>query len=120
MVTQLGTFQQSECWHPKRQPAIATIYYISFVIIASFIVLSLFIGAVCSGMAEALDEFEAEEERAKIEAKAKIERIKNPDAAFISVLVHLCMFFNTFPFFTTPLSKSLIFSTRWTMMGAAR
>jgi hypothetical protein len=88
MITHLGTFRQSECWHSKGQPAIATIFYISFVIIASFIVLSLFIGAVCGGMAEALDEFEAEDERAKAEAKIQMENTENPNAAFISVLVH--------------------------------
>lgn len=41
---------------PKAQPVIATVYFLSFVITATFIILNLFIGVVLSGMDEAQKE----------------------------------------------------------------
>jgi hypothetical protein len=42
-------FYQAACWHPIAQPVLATVYFVSFVLLAAFVILSLFIGAVCSG-----------------------------------------------------------------------
>jgi hypothetical protein len=42
---------------------ISVIFFILFVLLAAFVITSLFIGAVCGGMADAMDEFKAEEER---------------------------------------------------------
>ncbi|MEL7473933.1 MAG: ion transporter [Planctomycetota bacterium] len=47
---------QDRIREPKAQPIIATIYFISFVITATFIILNLFIGVVLSGMDEAQKE----------------------------------------------------------------
>ena len=63
-----GNFFANQCWSPKAQPAIATIYFISFIVVA-FIIFSLFIGAVCGGMADSLEHFE-EEDQLKKEAEA--------------------------------------------------
>jgi len=43
-------------WQPNAQPVIAVVYFISFVITATFIILNLFIGVVLSGMDEAQKE----------------------------------------------------------------
>ncbi len=66
-----GEFPQNVCWKPRMNPAIITIYAIIFVILSAFILLSMFIGAVCGGMSDAMLEFEAKEaiERATRAAK---------------------------------------------------
>jgi hypothetical protein len=48
-TTLAGNFPLNQCWHPKRQPVISCIYFMSFVLVAAYVMLSLFIGAVCGG-----------------------------------------------------------------------
>ena len=52
----LAGLMTDRAYVPKAQPIIAVVYFISFVIIATFIVLNLFIGVVLSGMDEAQKE----------------------------------------------------------------
>jgi hypothetical protein len=49
LKTSAGNFYLAECWHPKAQPAITTIYLVTFILLAAFVILSLFIGAICGG-----------------------------------------------------------------------
>jgi len=60
--TQLGSFHLNECWHPRPQPLLATVYFITFILVAAFVMLSLFVGAVCGGMSDAMDAFKTSEE----------------------------------------------------------
>ena len=75
MLTEYGDFPARDCWHPKRQPVIAIVYFVAFVLIAAFVVLSLFIGAVCGGMNDALETFKAQEQ-------AEVEAANNLDPKF--------------------------------------
>ena len=50
--TPMGEFPTNECWSPVRQPMFSAIYFIFFELIAAFVIMSLFIGAVCGGMCE--------------------------------------------------------------------
>jgi hypothetical protein len=61
-----GNFPDRVCWHPTKSPIIAAAYFMVFVIIAAFIILSLFIGAVVGGMNDALDAFKQQEYAAKV------------------------------------------------------
>ena len=69
--TGFGYFHLNECWHPSSQPLFASLFFIMFVVISSFVMLSLFIGAVCGGMSDAIDGFKANE---KIEKKEREEK----------------------------------------------
>lgn len=76
-ATPYGSFPMTECWHPHRQAAIIAVYYVLFIIMAAFIVLSLFIGAVCGGMNDAMtyyaDKGDVERQAAeKREARAEM------------------------------------------------
>ena len=73
-----GNFPANECWHPAAQPVVSIFFFIFFVLIASFIILSLFIGAVCGGMADAVEEFEEEERKAKDAEKARLASLEDP------------------------------------------
>ena len=78
LLTDFGDFPIAECWHPKRQPVISTVFFVLFVIIAAFIILSLFIGAVCGGMNDALNEFNESDAREKEETMLAIDAKLNP------------------------------------------
>ena len=77
-----GDFPANECWHPVGQPVVSIFFFIFFVLIASFIILSLFIGAVCGGMADAVEEFEEEERSAKDAEKARVAALEDPKYYF--------------------------------------
>ena len=76
--TLTGDFFANQCWSPRGQPAIATVYFISFIVVASFIIFSLFIGAVCGGMSESLEHFEEEDRRAKETEAARVAALADP------------------------------------------
>jgi len=69
--TGFGYFYLNECWHPSSQPLFASFYFIMFVVVSSFVMLSLFIGAVCGGMSDAIEGFKASE---KVEKKEREEK----------------------------------------------
>jgi len=77
--TKLGAFYENVCVHPIASPEVATIYFFGFVLLSAFMILSLFIGAVCRGMAEALTMFEEEENKMKIAEKKRRARAANPE-----------------------------------------
>ncbi len=52
--TQYGSYLANVCWKPRAQPGITAAYFIIFVFIGCFIILSLFIGAVTGGMCDAM------------------------------------------------------------------
>ena len=60
--TQLGSFHLNECWHPRPQPLLSVVFFITFILVAAFVMLSLFVGAVCGGMSDAMDAFKTSEE----------------------------------------------------------
>jgi hypothetical protein len=60
--TKAGDFPGLLCEHPNPQPFIAAVFFISFVLVAAFVIMALFVGAVCGGMYEALDDFKLQEE----------------------------------------------------------
>jgi hypothetical protein len=49
LVTDYGTFFLPSCWAPKKQPIAAVVYFFSFALVAGYVLMSLFIGAVCGG-----------------------------------------------------------------------
>jgi voltage-gated sodium channel len=59
IMTNSGKFPLLMCWEPLRSPLVATIYFSTFILLAGFVILSLFIGAVNNGMTEAISEFNA-------------------------------------------------------------
>jgi voltage-gated sodium channel len=71
--TKFGSFPLNVCWHPKPQPMLASVFFVSFALIAGFVMLSLFVGAVCGGMGDALDDFKAKEEIEKLALNKRTE-----------------------------------------------
>eukprot|EP00620_Florenciella_sp_RCC1587_P007469 CAMPEP_0182582422 /NCGR_PEP_ID=MMETSP1324-20130603/52503_1 /TAXON_ID=236786 /ORGANISM="Florenciella sp., Strain RCC1587" /LENGTH=486 /DNA_ID=CAMNT_0024798879 /DNA_START=122 /DNA_END=1578 /DNA_ORIENTATION=- len=63
IYTQFGTFQGYDCYRPKAQPIIAAVYFGLFVLVSAFVMLSLFVGAVCNGMNAAVEDMAAEDEK---------------------------------------------------------
>jgi voltage-gated sodium channel len=49
---------QALCTQPMAQPAVAIIYYVSVILLATMIILNLFIGVIMNGMQEAHQEEE--------------------------------------------------------------
>ena len=74
-ATTSGDFPAPTCWKPRRQPIISVCYFVLFLLLAAFVLLSLFIGAVCGGMADSLDEFKAREEKERDAMEAKMAKI---------------------------------------------
>jgi len=79
LSTKLGDFYKNVCVDPSANPIVATTFFFSFVLLSAFMILSLFVGAVCRGMAEALSVFEHEENRMKIAEKKRRAREANPE-----------------------------------------
>ena len=77
--TDWGSFPKAICRKPQAQPKLAATYFVVFIFIAAFILLSIFIGAVCSGMAESMDEYRenAEKETQASEAKSRALAVAN-------------------------------------------
>ena len=71
-----GAFRPYNCVQPMAQPVISAVYFILFVIIGCYIILSLFIGAVCGGMTEAIDKMR-EEKRRLLRERASKEKVMN-------------------------------------------
>ena len=79
--TDFGYFYYQTCWSPVKQPIFSVVYFIFFTVIAAFVMLSLFIGAVCGGMSDAMANFKAEEDAEREEKAAKEEeRMKKMEA----------------------------------------
>ena len=55
------------CTHPQKNSLAAPIYFLSFVIIASFVLLSLFVGTITMSMNESMEEMRVEMEQKKKE-----------------------------------------------------
>ena len=60
------------CGTPEAQPAVSALYFISFIVLAAFCILSLFIGAVAMSMVESMQEMKATGQKAKDAKIAKI------------------------------------------------
>ena len=71
--TPFGFFPMRYCWKPQPQPFLSTVYFLLFVLIAAFVMLSLFVGAVCGGMSEAMESFKEQERKEKEERDAEHE-----------------------------------------------
>ena len=56
------------CEHPKAYPLFAALFWVVFVLISAFILLSLFIGAVTVSMGEIMDQIQVERAREMREA----------------------------------------------------
>lgn len=52
--TLYGMYDGNVCWKPRRQAVVSVCYFVVFVFMGCFIILSLFVGAVCGGMSEAI------------------------------------------------------------------
>ena len=76
--TVLGNLPVNECWAPRRQPAVATIYYVSWIVVGGFVLFSFFVGAIVGGMNEALDEFKAQEKKESDDKAEKLANASNP------------------------------------------
>lgn len=65
------------CIHPKEQPILATLYWISFVIVASFVVMSLFVGSITMSMTESMRQLkrEKEEQRVRVLREKKVKAL---------------------------------------------
>ena len=56
------------CEHPKAMPTVSAVFWVVFVLISAFIMLSLFIGAVTVSMGEIMDQIQVERAREMREA----------------------------------------------------
>lgn len=88
--TVLGYFPEFACYAPQPQMVLSVVYFVFFILIAAFVMLSLFVGAVCGGMSEALDQMTEMEDKAKQkkaekakeeEEERKMLELENPKAA---------------------------------------
>jgi len=50
------------CAHSREKPFLASLYWISFVVVASFVVMSLFVGSITMSMADSMKQLKKEEE----------------------------------------------------------
>jgi voltage-gated sodium channel len=57
-----GVFRLYQCRHPSASPIFATVYWVSFIVIAAFVVLSLFIGVITLHMQDAINTVRLERE----------------------------------------------------------
>jgi len=62
-----GSFKGFQCSAPSRHWLISVVYFVFFITLSAFVVLSLFIGAITMGMNTALEEMESQ----KLEARAQ-------------------------------------------------
>jgi len=69
------------CTHPSAKKLAAPAFFISFVVIASFVMISLFIGTVTMGMSQAMAKMKEEKEKALSEKQLKREQEKLEKAA---------------------------------------
>jgi Ca2+-binding EF-hand superfamily protein len=77
MRTLFGYFPIRDCWSPQRQPIVSTAFFVAFILIAAFVLLSLFVGAVCGAMSDALDAFK---EQAEAERQARNASLQSEQA----------------------------------------
>ena len=61
------------CHNPKKHYYDAPIYFISFVVVSAFVMLSLFIGAITMSMSESMEELKRTQEEKKKQAQAEHE-----------------------------------------------
>mmetsp|Transcript_28177 Transcript_28177/g.33391 ORF Transcript_28177/g.33391 Transcript_28177/m.33391 type:complete len:1260 (+) Transcript_28177:99-3878(+) len=71
--TKAGIFPPLHCDHPSAQPYLSAFFFITFILIAAFVTMALFVGAVTGGMYEALDDFKEEEEKERIKLEKEEE-----------------------------------------------
>lgn len=67
-------FQQDQCTDPESFPIIAPLYFVSFVLMGTMIVLNLFIGVIISGMDEATEEAHREQVVESMKGPASLQR----------------------------------------------
>jgi len=70
-----NVFFDAKCTRSIRSPMLSTSFFLSFLVITSFVMLSLFIGAVTMGMAESMEA----QEKASKEFEAERRRMKNSE-----------------------------------------
>jgi hypothetical protein len=71
------------CDHPEKHPIDAPVYFISFVVISAFVMLSLFVGAITMSMSESMEELKAESAE-----KEKARLYDLPPLYFLLVYIH--------------------------------
>lgn len=70
-----------QCMTPKPQPVIAALYFVSFVLSGTMIILNLFIGVIMSGMAEAQAEADQMDDGGTLSATTEIHALQRDLAA---------------------------------------
>lgn len=65
------------CTQPLAQPAVAVTYYVSFILLATMIILNLFIGVIMNGMQEAHNEEEKRAARERHSAAAELVEVES-------------------------------------------
>jgi hypothetical protein len=76
--TLFGSFWLRECWHPRRQAVLSSVFHVCFVFITAFVVFSCFIGAVTGGMADAVEDFHQAEAAEKAKRAASQAEREDP------------------------------------------
>jgi hypothetical protein len=76
--TPYGSFYERVCWHPHRQAALSSVYFIVFVFVVAFVVFSVFIGAVTGAMAEAVFNFKDQEKMERDIKSRKRAKLEDP------------------------------------------
>ena len=76
-----ATMQEDLCKQPQAQEVVAAIYFLTFIVIASLVMLSLFVGVVTTSMSESADLMKKEEEtKKKVRKLVKAEKLSEDDA----------------------------------------
>merc|ERR1719329_1011107 len=75
------TMQEDLCKQPQAQEVVAAIYFLTFIVISSLVMLSLFVGVVTTSMSESADIMKREEEtKKKVRKLIKAEKLTDDDA----------------------------------------
>ncbi len=75
------TMQADLCKQPQAQEVVAAIYFLTFIVISSLVMLSLFVGVVTTSMSESADDMKTEEEtKKKVRRLIKAEKLTDDDA----------------------------------------
>jgi voltage-gated sodium channel len=77
---------ESECLNPKAYPLLGSIYFISFVLLGTMIILNLFIGVIMNSMSEVHDDLE---ERMALEKTLEGNIVNTPDEIFEKIEIKI-------------------------------
>lgn len=75
------TMQEDLCKQPQAQEVVAAIYFLTFIVVSSLVMLSLFVGVVTTSMSESAEKMKNEEEtKRRVRRLIKMDKLSEDDA----------------------------------------